>query len=118
MTALLNLALPAALLLIALMTARRARNSRHKGSTWLKGALLAVLVSIVYATLQPSYLPKTSVPPLPPVPLDNKTTELHDRLRKPMPEEQRQEHFEQTFDVMERVRQINSPSGETGPATD
>lgn len=111
---LLNLALPAALLLVLLATLYIARNSRQKTTVWITGAAIGTVLGIVYATLQPSYIPKSSVPPMSRVPLvqDNQA-ERQDRLLKPMPEAERNAHFEKTFDVMERVRAINTSPSDT-----
>lgn len=106
---LLNLALPAALLLVVLVTLFVARNSQKKPTVWITGFAVAAVIGIVYATLQPSYLPKSTVPAMSRVPLEHKPqAEIQDRLLKPMAEEERNRHFEQTFDAMDRVRAINS----------
>ena len=70
MVAFLNLLLPALMVLILLVTWYLAGRSNSKTLVWTTGGLLAAAVAVVYATAQPSYIPKSSVPPMSRVPLE------------------------------------------------
>jgi hypothetical protein len=64
---------------------------------------LAILLLLAAVVATPSYAPKGTVPKLPNPPLVSAPAEMQDRLRKPMPPEQRQQEFEKAFDWKDQL---------------
>lgn len=77
-----------------------------KGVVW--STLLTCAALVVYQNIQPSYIPKTGVPPMVRLEIEEPKSVIEDRILKPqMTTKEREEHFENnvlTYD--EQIKQI------------
>lgn len=70
-------------------------------------AALALLVLALYANIQPSYLPKGTVPALSRVPIEQpQAREMENRLKEPMSEEKRQQRVDEIITVRDEIKEI------------
>lgn len=101
MVLMLNFLLASLLILIALV----AYLNRNKGwKAAAAGVASALFVTIVYANIQPSYLPKGKVPAMKRVPIENPAeAKIEDRLLKPVSEEDRQKRVDEIITVRSEV---------------
>lgn len=77
----------------------------------VKGAILsaiaAFLLLALYTNIQPSYLPKGTVPALSRVPIEQpKVRDIENRLKEPMSEEQRQQRVDEIITVRDEIKHI------------
>lgn len=79
----------------------------NKISTIVITAVTAVLVVVIYSTIQPSYLPKGKAKPMQAVPLETyEKLEIKDISIKALPKEQRQERFDEIITVRKEVKAV------------
>lgn len=104
MVLMLNFLLAALLIFIALA----AYWFRKKGwKAGVAGVASALFVTIVYANIQPSYLPKGKAPAMKRVPIEKSTeAKIEDRLLKPMSEEDRQKRVDEIITVRSEVLEV------------
>lgn len=70
-------------------------------------AALALLALTLYTNIQPSYLPKGSVPALSRMPIEQPMErEIKNRLKEPMSEEKRQQRVDEIITVREEIKEI------------
>lgn len=104
MVLVLNFLLAALLILIALVSYWN-RKKGWKAAAWGMGS--ALFVTIIYANIQPSYLPKGKVPVMKRVPYENPVeAEIEDRLLKPMSEEDRQKRVDEIITVRSEISEV------------
>lgn len=78
-----------------------------KISTIVITSVSALLVIIVYSSIQPSYLPKGKAKPMQPVPLETyEKLEIKDISIKALPKEKRQERFDEIITVRKEVKAV------------
>ena len=107
MTLLLNLLLPVIYLVIGYITYTFYKKSQDKKITLVKGAAAILLSYTVYATVQPSYIPKTEVKPLPKVTEEVvKELTVQDRLLKPATKEQSKANVESLLTAKDSINKI------------
>lgn len=104
MVLMLNFLLFALLSLIALVSYW----NRKKGwKAAAAGMASALFVTILYANIQPSYLPKGKVPAMKRVPYEKPSeAKIEDRLLKPMSEEDRQKRVDEIITVRSEVLEV------------
>lgn len=113
MTVLLNLILPLGVLVIGYITYLFYQRSENKVVTTSKGVVVMVAFYLLYSMLQPSYIPKTEVKPLPKVPeVLVKDVTVENRLLSPMNKEKRQERVDSLLTNKGEVKDILDKSKE------
>lgn len=104
MVLMLNFLLAALLILIALATYWRRKKGWKAAAV---GVASALFVTIVYANIQPSYLPKGKAPAMKRVPIEKPAeAKIEDRLLKPMSEEDRQKRVDEIITVRSEVLEV------------
>lgn len=110
MVLLLNLLLPLLLLVILLFGYVRLGKKKTYTEKVKTGALtlIAMIATILlYANIQPSYMPKGTVPNMSKVPITtNNEAIIQDRLLKPMSEENRQKRVDEILTVRDEVKDV------------
>lgn len=109
MVLLLNLLLPALLIIIFLIGLKKF-NKETDNNKKIKNACVTLIIMltvfIVYSNVQPSYLPKGSVPNLQKVPIELNSSKPVQNLTQGRTDEQRQQRVEEIITVRDEVKRI------------
>ena len=114
MVLLFNLALPITLLIIAATGWWRFNRAANKKAVIVVTATVMAAVTILYANIQPSYMPKGKAPAMVRMPLEQKDTQLNDLLLKPLPAEERQQRVNELITVREEVKAVLAEKNNDG----